>query len=335
MNNNTIKFATIGSNFVVDWFLQGAAKCPLLKYKGTYSRNINRAKEFGSKYGSTLFFDDFNSLAKCDEIDAVYIASPNSEHFEQAKLMIENGKHVLIEKTIASNAREVQELIRLASKYEVVMMEAMCSAHNPGMKALEEAINEVGIVRRASFSYCKYSSRYDKFKSGTIENAFNPDYSNGALTDIGVYCVHPLVKLFGMPNDILAQAIILPESIDGEGTIIAKYDGMLAELLYSKISDNHIPSQIQGEKGTIIISDITNPREVTIIYRDGNSKTMDVVHSDNTLEFEAIEWAHMIENRDYSDKHSKYSLMSLKIMDEARRQQGIVFPADKKEWKEN
>ena len=92
-----INFATVGTNFVVDWFIKATSKCDSLKYKGTYSRNINKAKEFGEKYGSTLFFDDLDELAKCDSIDAVYIASPTSFHFEQALKMIENKKHVFDE----------------------------------------------------------------------------------------------------------------------------------------------------------------------------------------------------------------------------------------------
>ena len=148
--------------------------------------------------------------------------------------------------------------------------------------------------------------------------------------DIGVYCVHPLMKLFGMPKDIKAQAIILPDSIDGEGTIICEYDDKLAELTYSKISDGYIPSQIQGEKGTVIIKDIGSPRAVEIIYRDGSVEKFDIKDTENNMGYEAEEWVRMIQNRDYTDRHSKYSLMALKVMDEARKQQGIVFPADNK-----
>ena len=63
-----INFATVGTNFVVDWFIKATSKCDSLKYRGTYSRNIEKAKEFGEKYGSTLFFDDLDKLAKCDSI---------------------------------------------------------------------------------------------------------------------------------------------------------------------------------------------------------------------------------------------------------------------------
>ena len=330
-----IRFATIGTNFVVSWFLEGAVKCDELEYVATYSRDKENAKNFGQKYGSKLFFDDIEELAKSDRIDGVYIASPNSEHFKQAMTMINNGKHVLIEKTMASNTREVEMLIDAARKNSVVLMEAMRSVYDPGFTAIQQAVKKIGKVRRASFQYCQYSSRYDKYKEGIIENAFNPQFSNGALMDIGVYCIHPMVKLFGEPNDIQAQGIILKDSIDGEGTIIAEYDNMLAEIVYSKISDSHLPSQIQGEEGTIIIKEIPNPRDVTIYYRDGRIEKMSIVQCERNLEYEAKEWARMIENKDFSDIHSKYTLMSLRIMDKARKIQNIAFPADERVNYEN
>ena len=323
-----INFATIGTNFVVDWFLEAAEQCDDLNYVGTYSRNREKGEAFSKKHNGKIVFTDLNALAKSNEIQAVYIASPNSLHYEQAKLLIENGKHVMIEKTITSNQRELEELIELAKKHNVVIMEAMRNVIDPGFEAIKEAVEIVKPIRRVSFQYCQYSSRYDKYKAGIFENAFKKEFSNGALTDIGVYCVHPLVKLFGMPQEIMSMAQILPDSIDGQGTIIAKYPEMLAEVLYSKITNSKVPSQIQGEKGAIIIEDIPSPRKVKIIFNDKTEKIMEVPDCENNLIFEAKEWARLIKNGKFTDEHIKYSLMSLKVMDEARRQQGIVFLAD-------
>lgn len=323
-----INFATIGTNFVVDWFLEAVEQCDNLCYVATYSRDKEKGEAFSKKHNGKMVFTDLNKLAKCDEIHAVYIASPNSLHYEHAKLLIENGKHVMIEKTITSNQKELEELINLAIKHNVVIMEAMRNVIDPGFFAIKEAIELVKPVRRVSFQYCQYSSRYDKYKQGIFENAFRKEFSNGALTDIGVYCMHPLVKLFGMPQEIMAMAQILPDSIDGQGTIIAKYPEMLAEVLYSKITNSKIPSQIQGEKGAIIIEDIPNPRKVKVIFNDNTEKIIKVPECENNLVFEAKEWARLIEIGKFTDEHIKYSHMCVKVMDEARRQQGVVFPAD-------
>ena len=111
-----INFATIGTNFVVDWFLEAVEQCDNLCYVATYSRDKEKGETFSKKHNGKMVFTDLNKLAKCDEIQAVYIASPNSLHYEQAKLLIENGKHVMIEKTITSNQKELEELINIIKR---------------------------------------------------------------------------------------------------------------------------------------------------------------------------------------------------------------------------
>ncbi|MFR8738493.1 MAG: Gfo/Idh/MocA family protein [Eubacterium sp.] len=172
-----IRFATIGTNFVVEWFLKCAAQVEGLQYNGTYSRNIEKAEKFAKEHNGNLIFGNLEELAKSKDVDAVYIASPNSLHYEQARLMIKNKKHVMIEKTITSNLRELNELCRLAKENNVVIMEAMRSVYSPGFLAIKDAMKKIEPVRRVEFQYCQYSSRYDKYKNGIIENAFNPSFS--------------------------------------------------------------------------------------------------------------------------------------------------------------
>lgn len=244
-----IRFATIGTNFVVKWFLEAAAKSSDLLYVASYSREEEKAKAFAEEFGACRYCTDLQELAESKDVDAVYIASPNSLHFEQSILILSHGKHVMCEKTITSNRMELNKLIEIAEKNNVVLLEAMRSVFAPAFTVIQENLNRLGTIRRASFQFCQYSSRYDKFKNGIVENAFNPSFSNGALMDIGVYCIHPLVKLFGMPQKIISDAIFLYNGVDGAGTILVRYEGMQAELTYSKISDGYIPSQIQGEPG--------------------------------------------------------------------------------------
>ena len=333
-----IRFATIGTNFVADWFVKAALKVSGLHYQAVYSRNSATAKAYAEKYGAERWCTSLDELAGTADIDAVYISSPNSLHYEQAALMLAHGKHVLCEKTITTNERELSHLIKLAKEKRVVLMEAMRSVYEPGFLWLRDNLERVGTIRRVSFQYAKYSSRYDKFKAGIIENAFNPELSNGALMDIGVYCVHPMVRLFGMPDRILADGLFLSNGVDGAGTILAGYDGMQVDLLYSKISNNRLPSQIQGEEGTMILDDITQIGRVTFYDRKGNEELLFERQAEYGLEWEVNEWVRLMEMSEENDRireiklpgeeYHRYSLMELRVMDEARRQMGIVFPAD-------
>lgn len=203
---------------------------------------------------------------------------------------------MLCEKSIASNQREFEEMKKAALENRRVLLEAMRSVHSLGFQAIRENLHKLGKIRRVSFQYCQYSRRYDNFKKGIIENSFNPALSNGALMDIGVYCVHPLVSLFGKPEKVISSSLKLSNGIDGAGTILAEYPDFQGELLYSKITDSRVPSQIQGEEGSMVIR----------------------------------EFLRLIREKRYSHEYLENSQMEIELMDEVRRQQKIFFPADRK-----
>lgn len=330
-----IRYATVGTNFIVEWFLRAAGACPELQYSAAYSRSEEKAREFAASHGAGRFVTSLQELAEAEDVDAVYLASPNSLHFEQAALFLSHKKHVLCEKTITSNQEELKRLLDLAQENGVVIMEALRSVFLPSFDMIRENLGQLGRIRRVSLQYGKYSSRYDKFRQGIVENAFNPAFSNGALMDIGVYCVHELVKLFGRPERVMADSIMLENGVDGAGTILAHYDGMQAELLYSKITDTRIPSQIQGEDGTMVIrDDLTNPSVIEIWRRDGSKEELIPQGQEDPMLPEVQEWLRLMEHGDSAAVHNQYSLLELEVMDEVRRQLGIVFPADKKKlWK--
>ena len=158
-----IRCATIGTNFVADWFMKAGQACDGITCSLVYSRNRETAEAFCGKHGAGRWCTDLMEVAEAEDVDAVYIASPNSLHYEQAALMLSHGKHVLCEKTITSNEAELKELIRIAGENRAVLMEAMRSVHEEGFLRLREVLPMVGTIRRASFQYAKYSSRYDKF----------------------------------------------------------------------------------------------------------------------------------------------------------------------------
>ena len=242
--------------------------------------------------------------------------------------MLKGDKHVLCEKSIASNQREFEEMRKAALENQAVLLEAMRSVYSPGFQAVRENLHKLGKIRRVSFQYCQYSRRYDNFKKGIIENAFNPALSNGALMDIGVYCVHPLVSLFGKPERVVTSSLKLSNGIDGAGTILVEYPEFQGELLYSKITDSRVPSQIQGEEGTMVIREIPDPQEITIYYRSGKTENLEITRTENNMVYEVREFLRLIEEKDYNHKYLENSRLEMELMDEVRRQQRIVFPAD-------
>jgi len=325
-----INIGVIGTSNITEEFIKGASLVEDFKLSCVYSRNEEKGKTFAAKYNLTKVFTDLEQMAKSSLIDAVYIASPNSLHAEQAILFLKNKKHVLCEKPVASNVRELDLMIKAAKDNNVLLMEAMKTTFLPNFQIIEKNIHKLGIVRRFLISYCQYSSRYDIYKAGKAVNTFDPKFSNGSIMDIGVYCIHPMVRLFGVPVSINASALILDSGVDGQGILIASYDNMDGVIIHSKIANSYLPSEIQGEKGTMIIDKINNTEKVKIIYRDGTVEDLSVPQIKENMCYETKEFIELIKSGKTESKINSFS-QSLKVIDiieKARKQTGIKFPAD-------
>ncbi|MCI1773500.1 MAG: Gfo/Idh/MocA family oxidoreductase [Paenibacillus lautus] len=325
-----IRFAIIGTNWITERFLQSALETEEFILAAVYSRTEEKGRAFAAKYADPKVYKDLEAMVQDDEIDAVYIASPNSYHVDQAILCMNHGKHVLCEKPMASNAAEVAAMIEAAKNNDVLLMEALKSTLMPNFKTVRDNLYKLGPIRRYFASYCQYSSRYDAFKQGTVLNAFNPEYSNGSLMDLGIYCLYPMVTLFGKPDTVKASGYMLSSGVDGEGSLLLSYPEMDAVIMHSKISDSLAPTEIQGENGTMIIDKINQPYDVKIRYRDGTIENVTQLQTHESMYYEAREFIDLIRcgERESSINTHANSLITAEIMQEARSQIGLRFPAD-------
>lgn len=325
-----VRFGIIGTNWITDRFIQAAQETDQFSLTAIYSRTEEKGAEFAAKYNHPTVFTGLTEMLQSDLIDAVYIASPNSLHAEQAILCMKHGKHVLCEKPMASNSRELREMIAAARENNVLLMEALKSTLMPNFTIIQENLFKIGQVRRYFASYCQYSSRYDAYKEGTVLNAFNPEFSNGSLMDLGIYCLYPMVALFGKPHTVKAVGIMLGSGVDGEGSINMLYPDMDAVVLHSKITDSYVPAEIQGELGTMVIDKINQPYDVKIHYRDGNVEDLTRPQMHEPMYYEIREFIQLIQQgaRDSLVNSLECSLAVAEVMEEARKQIGLVYKAD-------
>ena len=335
-----VKFGVVGTNKITDWLLTGAHEDERFELSAICSRTQERADEFAAKYGVKHTFTSVEEMASSDVVDAVYIATPNCTHAKIAITCMNQGKHVLCEKPMASNAQEVKQMIDAAKENHVVLMEAMIATMNPNFLKVKELLPNLGVIRRYFASYCQYSSRYDKFKEGVVLNAFNPVLSNGAMMDIGIYTIYPLIALFGKPKAINAQGFMLSSGTDGQGVVSFLYDGMNATVLYSKIANSYLPTEIEGEDGNLILDEIHTIRKVTYIPRPAamsgrgpkaEPQDMSVVNNHDDYYYEVAEFINLIEHGKLESDINSHavSLATIEVIDEVRKQLGVVFPADK------
>ena len=288
-----IRFGMIGTGKIAEKFWQANRYGKDFELTAVYSRTLERARQFGFQKGQLQYFDDLEAFANSDCIDAVYVASPNCCHYEQVMTLLKAGKHVLCEKPMASNLEQAQEMFAEAEKQNLILLEGMRSIYAPSFQKMIPYMETLGTIRRATLQYCQYSSRYDNYKRGIVENAFKPELSNGALMDIGVYVVSCMIRLFGAPKSIKASGVKLHNGVDGAGTILMEYPDMIGEAIYSKITDSAMPSQIQGEDASMLIQEIENVKDLRIV-RKGVVQSIHFEQSDNILNYETQEFIKMI-----------------------------------------
>lgn len=338
---NKVRFGVIGTNFITNWMINGARQDSRFELTAVCSRHLETAEAFAAQHNIPYIFTSAEEMVRSSFIDAVYIASPNFLHAEQSILCMKYGKHVLCEKPFASNAVQARRMIEASEKYQVTLMEAMKPTLTPNFISVLNHIGKVGTVRRYFSAYCQYSSRYDKLKEGIVPNAFNPELSNGAVMDIGVYTIYPMVVLFGMPREIKASGTILSTGTDGQGSVIFRYDEMEATVLYSKIADSGLPTEIQGEDGTITLNRINQIENVLFTPHVANlsgGKRQEIITENLTVNtdkdeyyYEMAEFINLVlsgKRQSAINSHNN-SLNTMVLLDEIRRQLGVTFPADK------
>lgn len=348
-----VRFGIIGTGRISDWVLKGAVLDPRFEAAAVCSRSKESAEAFAAGHGIPRTFTDIDEMASDPEIDAIYIGTPNHTHHDLAIKCMSHGKHVMCEKPLASNAIEVREMIAAAKSDNVILMEAMISTLSPNFRMVQDRLKTLGSVRNYSGVFCQYSSKHALLKrilagedSSPVPSSFNPDRSGGALMDIGIYPIYPMVTLFGRPKRVKASVLTIdvPTSegmrpIDLQGSAVFEYDGMTANAVYSKITDSRLRTEISCEGGILSLDQIHITRQVEFIPhgaptsgRSSGPQKEDVTVPCDPDEYlcEFKEFIDILENGRLESENNSLdnSLAVAEVMDEIRRQAGVRFPAD-------
>lgn len=266
-----IKFGVIGSGWIAEEFVKGAALVDGFAFSAMYSRTEEKGREFAKKFGGTKIYTDLDEFAKSD-IDAVYIASPNFLHYSQSKLMLENGKHVLCEKPITETEEEFVELCELADRCGLIYTEAIMMLHLPYRNKIKSKLASLGNITTAHFDFSQLSSKYPALIRGENPNIFNPEMKTGCLRDLGIYCFYPAIDFFGVPKKIISASGTVSTGADGYGTTILCYPDKQITLTYSKLGQDRNGSRIIGDNGTMTIGSISRLADISVYYTDGTEE---------------------------------------------------------------
>ena len=347
------RFGIVGTGRISDWVLKGAVLDPRFEAAAVCSRSKESGEAFAKSHGISKVYTDIAEMAADPEIDAVYIGTPNSTHHDLAILCMNRGKHVLCEKPMGANAKEVKEMAEAAKASGVMLMEAMISTLCPNFVAARKHLDGMGAVRHYFASFCQYSSKYDLVKriiagkeDSPVPSSLNPERCGGALMDIGIYTVYPMVSLFGRPKGIKASVTTcevpvgaISKRVDLQGSVIFEYEGMDATVIYSKIADSNLRTEISCDGGILSLDQIHITREASLTRRGAPTSGRSSGPQAENISVPVDADEYLCEFKEFIDvldsgrlessvNNLETSLVTAEILDEIRRQAGVVFPTD-------
>lgn len=331
-----IHLGVIGTNWISHQFVMAAIETKRYDLAAVYSRKLETAQKFGEKYGDVEYATDLATFFGIAHMDTVYIASPNSLHFEQTKQAILAGKNVIVEKPAFSTPAEMDEIITLANQKKVFFFEAARNIHETSFKKIAEWLPLENQITGANFSYMKYSSRYDQVLEGNEPNIFSTHFSGGAIMDLGVYLVYAAVGWFGLPKESHYFARKIATGVDGIGTAILRYDSFDVTLQTGKIGDAFLDSEIYFDHGTLLLDSVNAISRAAFYNRKTKeNEAIEVKVEENPMIEEARDFADILEHpedKNYITLYEEWVELARNVnttLYALRKSANITFDADK------
>ncbi|MDU6174458.1 MAG: Gfo/Idh/MocA family oxidoreductase [Clostridium perfringens] len=290
------------------------------------SRNKERAEKFARENNVKKAYGSYDEIIKDKDIDVVYIATPHSNHYEYIIKSLNNNKHVLCEKAITVNERELEEALKIAREKNLVLEEAMTLFHMPLYKKVIKKINkeDLGKVNMVQVSFGSFKE-YDE-----NNRFFNLDLAGGALLDIGTYALSfARYFLSSMPEEILSTVKKAKTGVDEESGIILKTkEDEIATISLAFRSKMPKRGIVSCDNGFITIDNFPRANKATINYLDGKVEVIECGEEEKALDYEVIFMEEKInENKESNSLDLTYDVT--KIMNKVRKDWGILYPFEK------
>lgn len=326
----TPRWGIVGLGKIARHFIHDLQLIDNVKIGAVASRTLEKAKIFAAEYGVPKAYGSYADLFADPDIDIIYIATPHDSH---AKISIEAmnaGKHVLCEKPLGVNRKEVVEMVATAQKNQVFLMEAFWARFNPSIQAVSELIKNgaIGDVNYINVDFTYY--REDTPDSRML----NMDLAGGSLMDMGVYPCFLAYLIFGKPEQILAAARFHETGADLQTSAIFKYKNGMANVMSGFASESDMVAKIYGTKGRIYLNRTWHETESYTIEMgnkaDGNytSETINLPTKGKGFTYEILECINCLQNGEVESKlwSHQNSLDLLSITDEIRNQIELKYP---------
>ena len=291
------------------------------------ARDLERAERFAAEWGFAKAYGSYEALVSDPDVDLVYIATPHSHHYPHTRLALEHGKACLVEKAFTANAREAEELIRLAREKGVLLAEAVWTRYQPIRQMIQHVLDEgmIGTPVLVTASLC--------YPMPTKERILRPELCGGALLDLGVYCIN-FVRMFfpGAWTTMHNHAVLSATGVDMNDSITAELEGgVVACLQANALCQGDNSAVIRGTKGRVEIDNVNNPQRVSVFGPDRELLAELVAPPCATgYEYEVLACQEALAHgwTEHPAMPLDETLEVMRLMDRFRKDCGVVYPMD-------
>lgn len=291
------------------------------------SRNYVRAKEFAKQWGFEKAYGSYEEMLEDEEVELVYVASPHSHHYAYAKMCLEHGKNVLLEKAFTVNAKQAEELINFAREKKLLLAEAIWTRYMPSRKMIDDIIASGMIGEPVSLTANL------GYAMAQMERLQNPELAGGALLDVGVYPINFALMVFHKEiKEVNTTAVLSPKGVDWLNSVTLVFeDGKMAVLHSSMLSAMDRSGIIYGEKGYMEVHNINNCEEICVFNLEHQMIACHKVPEQiNGYEYEVLSCMKAIGEgkTECEEMPHRETLRVMKLLDQIRESWGMKYPCE-------
>ncbi|GAA1863135.1 Gfo/Idh/MocA family oxidoreductase [Myceligenerans crystallogenes] len=297
------------------------------------SRSAGKAQAFADEFGIPNAHGSYEDLVADPEVDIVYVATPHPMHAADAALVLNAGKHVLVEKPFTLNKGEAEALAALAEAKGLLAMEAMWTRYLPHMARIREilAAGTLGEVRTVIADHCQDLPDDPAHRINALE------LGGGSLLDLGIYPISFAWDILGEPLTVQSHATFKETGADATIATIFGYDGgRLATTISASDTRGPVTASILGTDGRIDIDSWWfTPTSFRVIDPEGNVTdefSSEGLVTGRGMHFQALEAERLVAEgkTDGEILPLAETVAIMGTLDEIRGQIGLAYPGEQR-----
>ncbi len=323
-----MKFAILGPGKIACTMATAVSGLDKVEKYAVASRDLQRAEAFANEWGFAKAYGSYQELVQDEEVELIYVCTPHSHHYECAKLCLEHGKNVLVEKPFTVNAKQAEELIALAKEKNVLIAEAIWTRYMPSRKMIDDLIERGTIGKVTSLMSNLGYELQDKARLQ------EPELAGGALLDLGVYTINFARMIMKKEvKEVHSNAVMSPKGIDWMDSVTLIFeDNEMAVLHNTMLAESNRMGVVCGEKGYLEIQNINNCEEIRHYDADHQLvKTYAVPEQINGFEYEVLACMKAMEEGKIECEEMPHEeiLWVMNLMDRIRKDWNMIYPFEK------